>query len=368
MRIDFVITELHVGGAERCLTELAIGMANAGDTARVFSLGSLPDDERGSLVRRLKERGIEVASADANSSLHVLAAYSKLRKWLAKSDADICQTFLHHANVLGMHAAKSVGIKNRIAGIRVAESRGPRCWLERHALKSSQAVICVSKAVEEFAAKRLGCPRPKLSVIPNGVDFKLFSSAAGFDWTKIGWPKDAVVSLFAGRLHPQKGIELLQSKVDQLAPPGSKRRLLLVGDGPLRAELEAWAAKCGPQQVQILGWRPDVASLMVSSRLVILPSHYEGMPNVILEAMASGKPVVCSRVEGTQELLRHDWSQQTFEAGDSQQMTSLATHFLENATTATTTGTANQQFVTQNYSLSSVINQYRKYYASLVNA
>lgn len=367
MRIDFVITELYVGGAERCLTELAAGMASAGDEVRVFSLGSLPSDERGSLVKRLTDCGVEVSSGDANTSLQVISAYSQLRKWLSRSNADVCQTFLHHANVLGMFAAKSAGIRTRVAGIRVAEAKGLRCRIERYALKSSQSVICVSEAVEKFAASHLGCSESKLTVIPNGVDANFFSSAEKFDWTQIGWPNDAAVSLFVGRLHPQKGIELLQSKVDELAPRGSNRRLLLVGDGPLRAELESWAANCGPDQVQLLGWRPDVDSLMASSRLVVLPSRYEGMPNVILEAMASGKPVVCSRVEGSQELLQHDWLQQTFEVGDSQQMTVLASRFLDNASIATATGAANQRFVNEHHSLVSVVKRYRDHYENLIH-
>ncbi|MAI31258.1 MAG: hypothetical protein CBE00_02515 [Planctomycetaceae bacterium TMED240] len=367
MRIDFVITELFVGGAERCLTELAVGLANAGDEVRVFSIGSLPTDERGALVKRLTDCGIDVSSADANTSLQVISAYSKLRKWLSKSNADVCQTFLHHANVLGIFAAKSVGIRTRIAGIRVAESKGIRCRIERQALKSSQSVICVSEAVEKFAVSKLGCSPSKLTVIPNGVDANFFAGANRFDWAQIGWPSDAAVSLFVGRLHPQKGIDLLQSKVDELAPQGSNRRLLLVGDGPLRAELESWAAKCGHQQVQLLGWRPDVASLMGSSRLIVLPSLYEGMPNVILEAMASGKPVVCSRIEGSHELLRHDWLEQTFDIGDSQQMTLLASRFLENAAIATATGAANQDFVNQHYSIVSVVKRYQDHYETMLH-
>ena len=368
MRIDFVITELFVGGAERCLTELAVSMASAGDEVRVFSLGSLPNDERGSLVKRLTDFGIEVSSANANTSLQIMSAYSQLRKWLSHSDADVCQTFLHHANVLGTLAAKSSGIQTRVAGIRVAEPKRLRCRIERYALKSSQSVICVSEAVEKFTASYLGCPASKLTVIPNGVDSKSFSTATGFDWAEIGWPSNAAVSLFVGRLHPQKGIELLQSKIDELAPRGSNRRLALVGDGPMRAELESWAANCGPEQVQLLGWRPDVDSLMASSRLVVLPSRYEGMPNVILEAMASGKPVVCSRVEGSQELLQHDWLQQTFEVGDSQQMIMLASRFLDNASIATATGDANQQFVKTHHSWASVVKRYRDHYEDLIHA
>ena len=107
----------------------------------------------------------------------------------------------------------------------------------------------------------------------------------------------------------------------------------------------------GPRQVQLLGWRPDIASLMAGSRLIVLPSHYEGMPNVILEAMAAGKPVVCSRVEGSQELLKHDWDQQSFPAGDGVQMARLASHYLEQQDLALKAGTRNQSFVSQNHAL-----------------
>jgi len=368
MQIDFVITELFVGGAERCLTELALGMADAGDKVRVFSIGSLPGHERGSLVSRLQDAGIEVSSGDAKTHLQVISAYGQLRRWLAKSNADICQTFLHHANVLGTFAAKSAGIRARVAGIRVAESKVLRCKIESLALKSSQSVICVSKAVEDFAAHQLGCPPSKLTVIPNGVDTQNFANAKQFDWSQIGWPEDAVVTLFVGRLHQQKGIELLQTEIDRLAPSGSNRRLLLVGDGPLRANLDAWATQHGPQQVQLLGWRPDIASLMASCRLVILPSHYEGMPNVILEAMAAGKPVVCSRVEGSQELLRHDWEHQTFPTGDSQQMATLAARFLEQPPAAKATGTGNQTFIQNHYTVSSMVERYRKHYQDILGA
>ena len=372
MRIDFIITELFVGGAERCLTALATGMAELGDDVRVFSIGSLPaenrqDGEQGALVEKLQNAGIEIVSANANTIREAVPAYRQLRQWLKESRPDVCQTFLHHANVLGTLAANSAGVRNRVAGIRVAESKAVRCVIEKFALRASTSVICVSRAVERFAVERLGCPAAKLLVIPNGVDASHFSNAEPFDWPQIGWPQNAVVTLYVGRLHQQKGIELLQSEIDQLAPAGSNQRLLLVGDGPLRSELETWAEERGPQQVQLLGWRPDIASLMAGSRLIVLPSHYEGMPNVILEAMATGKPVVCSRVEGSQELLKHDWDQQSFPAGDGVQMARLASRYIEQQDLAMTAGARNQSLVSQHHALTSMVADYRSHYQKLMN-
>jgi len=368
MRIDFIITELFVGGAEHCLTALATGMAEQGDDVRVFSIGSLPERNRqDALVEKLRKADIEITSANANTGREAVSAYRQLRQWLKESRPDICQTFLHHANVLGTLAAKSAGVQHRVAGIRVAESKAFRCAIEKFALRASTTVICVSRAVERFAAERLGCPAAKLLVIPNGVDAGHFSNAEPYHWPDIGWPQNAIVTLYAGRLHPQKGIELLQAEIDQLAPVGSNQRLLLVGDGPLRSELETWAEKRGPQQVQLLGWRPDIASLMAASRLIVLPSHYEGMPNVILEAMAAGKPVVCSRVEGSQELLKHDWDQQSFPAGDGVQMARLASRYIEQQDLAMTAGAGNQSLVRQHHALASMVAEYRSHYQELLN-
>ncbi len=171
MRVDFVITELFVGGAERCLTELAIGLAATGDDVRIFSLASLPDGQQselvdrlqlptakqGVLVDRLQSAGISVESGGADSPTRFLSAYRKLRNWFDVSKPDVSQTFLHHANVLGTFAAKASGVQTRIGGLRVAEAKRLRCQIERSAVKRMQGVVCVSQAVRKFAQDRLGC-------------------------------------------------------------------------------------------------------------------------------------------------------------------------------------------------------------------
>ena len=367
MRVDFVITELFVGGAERCLTELALGLAAKGDEVRVFSLGSLPTGEQTLLLDRLTDAGISVASGGADRPTQFFKAYRQLKRWLSESPPDVCQTFLFHANVLGTLAAKGVGVKSRVGGIRVAEARRFRYRVERYAAKRMTSVVCVSRAVQSFVAQHLSCEPPKSLVIPNSVDVARFSAAQLFDWSDLNWPADACVSLFVGRLHPQKGIELLQSKIDQLAPRDSGRKLLLVGDGPLRGQLESWAAEIGADRVQILPWQKDVSPLMKSTRLLILPSRYEGMPNVIMEAMAAGRPVVCSQVEGSHELLRHDWDRQSFPIGDAGAMMDRAEPFLKEDSLAGDAGKENLQHIEANFSITAMVDAYRNHYRQLVS-
>lgn len=366
MRIDFVITELFVGGAERCLTEVAVGMAESGDHVRVFSLASLPDGEQSVLVNRLSAAGIEVETGHADRTYQFTSAYRRLRRWFERSRPEICQSFLFHANVLATFAAGASGIPTRVGGIRVAEPKPLRCRIERVAVERMSGVVCVSGAVEAFARGRLGCAMEKTIVIPNGVEVSRFATATPFRWSRLGWPDDSVVTMFVGRLHPQKGIEMLQRQVDAVAPVGSNRRLLLVGDGPLSSSLAAWCNRVGNDRVQRLPWQLDVAPLMRACRVLVLPSRYEGMPNVVLEAMAAGRPVVCSRVEGTPELLAHADAEQTFPIGDDIAMRQLLESFLVDELVSDQIGSMNQSRVRNDFSIAAMIAAYRSYYRSLL--
>lgn len=366
MRVDFVITELSVGGAERCLTELALGLAKQGDQVRVFSLGQFPDGPQGMLVNRLRRAQIDVTSGEADSSFDMGSTYRRLRKWLDRSPPDVLQTFMYHANVIGTFAAKSSSARLRLGGLRVAELKSIRCAIERTAVNQMDGLICVSSAVAEFAKRQLKCDPARLHVIHNGVDVDRFSRVEPYDWTDFGWPADALVSVFVGRLHRQKGIELLQQQIDRLAPAGSQRRLLLVGDGPLAESIETWIAEVGTDRVKRLAWQPDVAPLIRGSRLLILPSRYEGMANVVLEAMASARPVVCSRVEGADELLDESIQAQGFTAGDADAMAELAERFLSDAEFSDAVGAENQSRARANFSIPKMVNAYRDLYRSLL--
>ncbi|MGB7324418.1 MAG: glycosyltransferase family 4 protein [Rubripirellula sp.] len=365
MKIDFVITELFVGGAERCLTELATAMTVAGDDVRVFSIGSLPGGEQSLLVDRLRASGIEVESGRADSVWQFPSAKRRLQEWMRSSPADVCQTFLFHANVIGTWAAVSADIPIRVGGLRVADANPIRCPIERSAIKRMTSVTCVSKAVESFAAKRLRCPADKSVVIPNGVDVSRFSVGDPFDWTTLGWPAESAVALFVGRLHPQKGIDLLQQQISAIAPARTHRRLLIVGDGPDRDAIDQWCEEIGSDRVQRLPWQPDVAPLMRACRVLILPSRYEGMPNVAMEAMAAGRPVVCSRAEGSAELLSHDWQNQTFDIGDGPAMANLANAFLTDAAISNQAGEINRARMRNDFSLPAMVDAYRSHYRLL---
>jgi glycosyltransferase involved in cell wall biosynthesis len=109
-----------------------------------------------------------------------------------------------------------------------------------------------------------------------------------------------------GRLCEQKGQFLLLDAVGQLVASGLRFKLVLVGDGPIRAEIEALIARLGLQEhVEITGWASnnDVRQHILASRAMVLPSFAEGLPVVIMEALALGRPVISTYVAGIPELV-----------------------------------------------------------------
>jgi len=105
---------------------------------------------------------------------------------------------------------------------------------------------------------------------------------------------------------------------------------------------------------------------MRACRLLLLPSHFEGMPNVVLEAMAAARPVVCSRVEGSDELLSHALQQQSFPAGDGPAMTKLVEPFLSDPMLCDRIGNDNQSRVRNDFSIAAMVDAYRSHYRTLL--
>ena len=182
----------------------------------------------------------------------------------------------------------------------------------------SIATFASARRVAEFSAKRAGLPPEKLVVIPNGIDLDKYPARQPADLRAFGIAAGRRAVTFVGRLEPQKGVDWLIATAPHWLAKLPDCDLLLVGDGPLRPSLEAAAKAAGiADRVHFAGWRPDVPEILAASSLLVLPSLWEGMPNVVLEAMASRLPVVASDVEGVRELLGPNAARQTVAHGDS---------------------------------------------------
>jgi glycosyltransferase involved in cell wall biosynthesis len=261
----------------------------------------------GELARPLRDAGIAVVCLGAQKR-HGLSVVWRLSRLLAKLRPTILQTFLFHANIAGRLAGKAARVPVIVSGIRVAEKRGSlRLWIDRATDWMVSRHVCVSQDVAAFSAARGGLPISKLRVIPNGVEAHLFAEAPPADLGQFGIPPGSRTLLFVGRLDPQKGPFVLMAAARELLPHHNDLHVLLVGDGPLAENLRKWVAKENlSDRIHFAGRRNDVPSLLRAAEIFVLPSLWEGLPNVVLEAMAAGIPVVASRVEGISDLLTDD--------------------------------------------------------------
>ncbi len=181
----------------------------------------------------------------------------------------------------------------------MAKLPGPRrqtAW----ALSRAARVVAVSRALADEVAA-LGVPRDRIAVVMNGVDPELFHvrdrAAARRELGLPGGP----LALYVGNLKPEKGVLDLARAWDRVARDLPDARLAIVGGGPLRAELEAAL----PPSATLVGAQPlpKVATWMAACDVLVLPSHIEGTPNVVLEALASGRRVVATAVGGVPDVI-----------------------------------------------------------------
>ncbi len=368
MRIDFVITELFVGGAERCLTNLALGCRKAGDEVRVATIGNLPTGPQAKFLERLQADGIEVFSCRCDSVFALPTAYRRLNDWLASNPPQVLQSMLFHANVLAAWTRNYATGSIKVGGARVVEPSIWRNRLERWAMKRMQAMVCVSDSVEQ-AMRSQGIHNIPLPVIGNSINLHAVDQTPVADWATVMpgvMESTDQVLLFVGRLHPQKGLETLVDALPPLLDKHPEMRVVLVGDGPLRPWLNEQAALLGGNRLNVLGWRRDAMSLIKACRMLVLPSRYEGMPNVIMEAMAASKPVAATRVEGVGELLREGVVDQTCESRSVDQLGRLIDKLWSDPQRCDWMGQRNREIIAAHHGVDAMVQSYRDLYESLL--
>lgn len=227
--------------------------------------------------------------------------------------ATVVETLTHYSNLIGMPIAWLARARVRIASQRNTLSEFPAWfWRLDAALVNSpivQRMVAVSELTRRFCIEVEGMRAEKLLVIPNGVDTAVYAAARESTdpravRAELGLAPDDLLLLTAARLHPQKGHMHLLAAAKRILAVHPRATFVFAGEGDLRPQIQAAIAAAGlGDRVLLLGRRDDVPCLLAAADLFILPSISEGMPNVVLEAMAAGTPVVATAVDGTRELI-----------------------------------------------------------------
>ena len=244
------------------------------------------------IYRIIKEQGVEI--------VHVLGDYSTN----VASAAFVSKV----ANVPFVYTIQGVGMSTDSLVADTIMKLHNRT-IERVIAKSARRVILLSRRLLS-TAKEYGVEESRIVVIPSGVDHDYFDPERyeikkkadllhkEFD---IG---DSIVVGYVGRLIPAKGLTYLISAVKQIQSEHLSASLVIVGDGPQRTNLERIAKDMRIKAI-FTGWQVDPLPYYALMDIFVLPSLFEGLPNVILEAMAMEKPIVATDVGGASDLVRN---------------------------------------------------------------
>lgn len=288
-----VIADLDCGGAQRVLTRLAGAWADAGRRITVVTLAGSDRDfftlPQG--VRRVALNQQQPSAGLAGALWSNLRRVVALRRTIRDSRAGTVLSFVAGINILTIIATRGIACRVVISERNdpSRQSLGqPWDWLRRRVYAWADVVTANSQSA--VASLRRYVPEAKLAFTPNPLDIP--------DTLPDDTAREHVI-LAAGRLDPQKGFDILLAAFARSRARSAGWRLAVLGEGPLREALAAQAAALGiADQVAWHGVATDPAQHYRRAGLFALPSRHEGTPNVLLEAMAFGVPVIVSETSG----------------------------------------------------------------------
>ncbi len=364
MHVVQVVPSLAIGGQEMVVFNLLKALRRQGleQSVLVFEAG-------GELTGQVKELGVRLIELHKKPGIDLGLA---LRMgWRFNR---IKPSLVHAHNVL---AAFYAGLAARPQGIPVVFTRhgtSPRYaarfragWV---AARMSSRIAGVSKKVAGQIASEHKIPARKISVVPNGVDSERFRPdpvRRGRKRAELGIADDETVLITIGRLVVEKDYPCLLKAAAELHGQGHKLRLLFAGDGPERAALESLAAELNlAERTCLLGVRHDIPELLNAGDVFCLSSRTEGAPMSIIEAMASGLPVVGTECGGMAELVIEGQTGYLVPVGDWQALAAALCRFMKDPGLARNMGAKARELQLKNYSVRAMAEAYLSIYRQTI--
>jgi glycosyltransferase involved in cell wall biosynthesis len=290
LRVGLVIGQLSTGGAEGQLALLCEGFDRATVAPTVYCLS----EHTAPYGARLAAAGVPVRPITGGRVGRVAA----LRRRLRADGIEVVHAWLFIGNAYAW-AARWRGGPVLVTSARNCKRSGRLLdWLNRRAFAGSEAIIVNSGQVRTYIEREYAAPAQRIAVVYNAIDLERFRPR-----TRAPAGSGPCV-VMVGRLVAQKNPALFVAAAAALRRNLPTARFRWVGDGPLRPAVEAAVREAGLQDCcQLVGERNDVEELLQDADLFWLTSDWEGLPNVVLEAMACGLPVIATDVGGTAELV-----------------------------------------------------------------
>jgi teichuronic acid biosynthesis glycosyltransferase TuaC len=299
------VRELSKRATVRVVSPIATYPRWAGPRSYLFRAPTDGDIVAGCDVEYVSYPALPIITRPFNGALCARAIAPAVRKFAP----DVLLSYWLYPDAWGaMRAARRFGLP-LVAGARGSDIRvrdAVSRFLTRQVIAAADRLLVVSADLGRLAASDYGADPARVRVIANGCDaatFHLRDRAEARQ--RNGVSPDAELIVYAGRLVPEKGLRELLDAMRALTSSHPRSELVLIGDGPQRGELEASIARDLAGRVRLVGAQPpeNVAAWMAAADVVTLPSYSEGHPNVLVEALACGRPVVATPVGGIPEVV-----------------------------------------------------------------
>jgi glycosyltransferase involved in cell wall biosynthesis len=296
IKVIHLVPGLGIGGTEKQVRLLLTHLDPTRWNVQLWALKGW-----GPLGDRLKKSGIDVETFDGTGIQSTRWLMKRISQRLTEEQPEILHTWLTPANAIGRLVARGLDIRI-VSSLRVVPW-GKYIPLERLTHRFCQMITVNAEAVRKFAENKLKIPASKIRFIPNGWE-KEHSVPASLNLPKSWRDPNVVIIGSAGRLETQKDFPNLFSAFRRVLAAYPNSRLIIAGDGSLRGQLEGMAAKPPfKDRVILAGALLGLDNLLRQIDIFVLSSISEGTPNVIIEAMAQGVPVVATNVGGIGELV-----------------------------------------------------------------
>ena len=367
-KILLLIRQLIIGGAESQTYELAKGLDRNKYQVSVCSLQS-----GGYFAEKMQAEGIPV-SVVAKRWCYDFTVVPRLVSLFRRERPDIVHCVMWTANMWGGLAARLAQVPRLVLSTRSIGIWKRKIHYIAGPLIFNRADLVLANSVEvgNYMMEQEGVRPDKIQVIYNGLDLGRYCKRPGREEAasiRIAFglpPKGPVIGIVAN-LSPQKDYWTFLRAAARAAKHNNEVSFLIVGDGTLRASLKAEAARLGlARRVVFAGQRPDVERCLACMDAFVLCSLREGFSNALIEAMASGLPVVATRVGGNIEAVRESESGFLFEVGDDKALAYYILRLINNREESRVLGEHGRQRAMREFSMTEYLRRMDMIYTELL--
>lgn len=355
IKVVFLITDLLIGGAERALTRTAVGLSKHGYNVSVAYLY-----EAAPMAEVLKNAGVSVINLKMRNKFNV-TAFWRFYRLLRYEQPQILHTYMFHADLMGRLVGRLAGVPIIISSRRNINIGGQlREVINRFTVRLSDVTTAVCDQVRKTEIKQAGVEPERVVRIYNGVEIEKFQQVEKNEIANLKQalsisPDDMVLGMVSS-FREQKGYSFLIQAMVEIISAFPRVKLLLVGDGVLREHIEKIVKTAGLTNAVIFtGIRRGIPDILSAMDIFVLSSLWEGMPNVVLEAMAAGLPVIATSVGGIPEAVIDGQTGLLVPPGNTGALAKAVIDLLNNPERASEMGLAGKKRADEFFSVSAMI-------------